>query len=114
MTTYLLKRTLILFLTLLLVSIVIFAVLMVIPGDPAQIILGIHAPPETLQTVRTQLGLDQPVITRYVGYMKNAVGGDLGKSITYDVPINALIFSRLQVTVPLALPPIFFLFLLLL
>ena len=103
MVVYLLKRIFILLLTLLLVSMVIFAVLMVIPGDPAQIILGIHATPETLQTLRTHLGLDQPVITRYAGYMKNAVTGDLGKSITYDVPINALIFSRLQVTVPLAL-----------
>ena len=73
MAAYLLKRIFILVLTLLLVSIVIFAVLMVIPGDPAQIILGIHATPETLQTLRTQLGLDQPVITRYVGYMKNVV-----------------------------------------
>jgi peptide/nickel transport system permease protein len=103
MAAYLFKRIAILLVTLLLVSMVIFAVLMVIPGDPAQIILGIHATPETLRTVRTQLGLDQPVITRYIRYMKKAVTGDLGKSITYEVPINSLILSRLQVTVPLAI-----------
>ena len=88
--------------TLILVSIVIFAVLMVIPSDPAQIILGIHATPETLQALRHQLGLDRPVMLQYLGYMKNLLMGDLGRSITYDVPISSLIFSRLQVTVPLA------------
>jgi peptide/nickel transport system permease protein len=103
MAAYLFKRITILLVTLLLVSMVIFAVLMVIPGDPAQIILGIHATPETLRTVRTQLGLDQPVVSQYVSYMKKVVTGDLGKSITYEVPINSLIFSRLQVTVPLAI-----------
>ena len=102
MTAYLIKRTFILFLTLVLVSITIFAVLMVIPGDPAQIILGIHATPETLQTLRHQLGLDRPVVIQYLSYMKNLAMGDMGRSITYDVPIRSLIFSRLQVTVPLA------------
>lgn len=103
MATYLIKRTLILIVTLLLVSIVIFGVLMVIPGDPAQIILGIHATPETLQTLRHQLGLDRPVILQYLSYMKKLALGDLGHSITYDVPIRSLIFSRLQVTIPLAI-----------
>ncbi len=102
MATYLLKKFFILLLTLIIVSIVIFAVLMVIPSDPAQIILGIHATPETLQALRHQLGLDRPVTVQYLGYMKNLVMGDLGRSITYDVPISSLIFSRLQVTVPLA------------
>jgi peptide/nickel transport system permease protein len=102
MITYLLKRTLILFLTLLLVSIAIFAVLMVIPGDPAQIILGINATPETLRNLRQQMGLDRPVILQYLRYMKNLAIGDLGRSITYDVSVTLLILSRLQVTIPLA------------
>ena len=88
MTAYLLKRIIVLLLTLLIVSITIFAVLMVIPGDPAQIILGIHATPETLQELRHKLGLDQPVVFQYFSYMKNLVMGDLGRSITYDVPIR--------------------------
>jgi peptide/nickel transport system permease protein len=108
MIAYLFKRTLIFLLTLILVSIVIFAVLMVIPSDPAQIILGIHATPETLQTLRHQLGLDRPVVIRYLDYMKNLVMGDFGRSITYDIPIRSLIISRLQVTVPLALLSMFF------
>ena len=101
MGTYLLKRFFILLVTLILVSMVIFAVLMVIPSDPAQIILGIHATPETLQAVRHKLGLDRPVVTQYLGYIKNVAMGDLGRSITYDVSISSLIFSRLQVTIPL-------------
>jgi len=94
--------------TLLLVSIAIFAVLMVIPGDPAQIILGIHATPETLRNLRHQMGLDRPVIIQYLHYMKNLALGDLGRSITYDVPIHSLILSRLQVTIPLAILSLIF------
>ena len=100
---YLLKRFFILLLTLILVSIAVFAVLLVIPSDPAQIILGIHATPETLQALRHKLGLDRPVLIQYLSYMKNLAVGDLGHSITYDVPIRSLIFSRLPVTVPLAI-----------
>jgi len=103
MGAYLLKRIFILLVTLLLVSVVVFAVLMVIPSDPAQIVLGIHATPETLQTLRHKMGLDRPVIVQYLNYIKNVILGDLGRSITYDVPISSLIFSRLQVTVPLAI-----------
>ena len=103
MTAYLFKRIIILLLTLVIVSITIFAVLMVIPGDPAQIILGIHATPETLQELRHKLRLDRPVVLQYLSYMKNLAMGDLGRSITYDVPIHSLILSRLQVTIPLAI-----------
>jgi peptide/nickel transport system permease protein len=103
MAAYLLKRVLILLLTLILVSIVIFAVLLVIPSDPAQIILGLHATPETLQTLRHQLGLDRPFVLRYLSYLKNLTMGELGRSITYDIPIRSLIFSRLQVTIPLTI-----------
>ena len=102
MGAYLIKRLFILLVTLLLVSVAIFAVLMVIPSDPAQIVLGIHATPETLQALRHKMGLDRPVIVQYLTYIKNIVMGDLGRSITYDVSISSLIFSRLQVTVPLA------------
>jgi len=103
MGAYLLKKIFILLVTLLLVSAVIFAVLMVIPSDPAQIVLGIHATPETLQVLRHKMGLDRPVIVQYLSTIKNMITGDFGRSITYDVPISSLIFSRLQVTVPLAI-----------
>jgi len=108
MAAYLFKRIIILFFTLLLASIAIFAVLMVIPGDPAQIILGIHATPETLHALRHQLGLDRPRAIQYLNYMKNLGIGDMGQSIHYDVPVRSLILSRLQVTIPLAILSIMF------
>lgn len=108
MALFLIKRCVTLLVTLILVSIVIFAILMVIPGDPAQIILGIHATPESLQNLRRQLGLDQPIAIQYLNYMKGFFTGDLGRSITYEVSVTSLILQRLQVTIPLAILSILF------
>ncbi|MDI6753202.1 MAG: ABC transporter permease [Thermodesulfobacteriota bacterium] len=102
------KRILILIATLLLVSGMIFLVLKVIPGDPAQIILGVQATPENLTELRHKLGLDQPLTVQYWNWLSALVRGDFGRSITYDVPISALIVSRLTVTIPLAILSIFF------
>jgi peptide/nickel transport system permease protein len=105
---YFLKRVIILLATLFLVSGAIFVVLQVIPGDPAQIILGIKASPETLRDLRHKLGLDLPLPVQYMNWIGGVIRGDLGRSITYDVPITSLIISRLQVTIPLALLSILF------
>jgi len=102
------KRILILIATLLLVSGMIFIVLQVIPGDPAQIILGIQATPENLQELRHKLGLDQPLAIQYWNWLSALIRGDFGRSITYEISISTLIASRLQVTVPLAILSIFF------
>ncbi len=102
------KRILILIATLFLVSGVVFIVLRVIPGDPAQIILGIQATPETLQELRHKLGLDLPLIIQYGTWLGGLLRGDFGQSIAYDVPISALILSRMEVTVPLAILSILF------
>lgn len=103
MVSFVLKRILILIGTLFLVSGVIFVVIRVIPGDPAQIILGIQATPESLQELRHKLGLDLPWSIQYWNWIRRACLGDLGRSIAYDMPIAALIGSRLEVTIPLAL-----------
>ncbi len=108
MSAYFLKRVIILLATLFLVSGAIFVVLQVIPGDPAQIILGIKASPETLRDLRHKLGLDLPLPVQYMNWIGGVIRGDLGRSITYDVPITSLIISRLQVTIPLALLSILF------
>jgi peptide/nickel transport system permease protein len=108
MAHYILRRVVILLITLLLVSFAIFSVLMVIPGDPAQIILGVHATPDTLNALRHKMGLDRPAILQYFSYIKTVMSGDLGRSITYDVPIRSLILSRLQVTLPLAVLSLIF------
>ena len=108
MFAYFLKRVIILLATLFLVSGAIFVVLQVLPGDPAQIILGIKATPETLRDLRHKLGLDLPLPVQYLNWIGGVIRGDLGRSITYDVPITSLIISRLQVTIPLALLSILF------
>jgi len=103
MTRFVLKKLVILLLLLSMVSMAVFSVLFVLPGDPAQIILGINATPETLANLRAELGLDQPFMTQYATWITNLVSGRGNRSINYDMPVYDLILSRLAVTGPLAL-----------
>jgi peptide/nickel transport system permease protein len=89
--------------TLLVVSLVIFAVMDLLPGDPASIMLGTSASPETLTALRHELGLDQPLLFRYGQWLAGVFSGNLGQSYTYGVPVAGLIIERLAVTLPLAL-----------
>jgi len=90
-------------LTLLFVSLLVFMVVRVLPGDPALIMLGIEASPDAVAKLREGLGLNRPVPVQYVEWAGRAVLGDLGRSIQYDVPVAGLIVSRLAVTLPLTL-----------
>jgi peptide/nickel transport system permease protein len=92
-----------LILTLAAVSFLIFAVMDLLPGDPASIMLGTSATPETLAALRHELGLDQPLLLRYGRWVAGVFSGDLGQSYTYGVPVAGLILERLAVTLPLAL-----------
>lgn len=92
-----------LFVTLLVVSLLIFTVMDLLPGDPATIMLGTSATPETLAALRTQMGLDQPLPVRYLAWLAGVFQGDLGQSYTYGVPVAGLMAERLWVTLPLAL-----------
>ena len=103
MSKYLIKKILTLGILLFLVSLVVFAVLFVLPGDPAQIILGINATPETLANLRSELGLDQPFWAQYGDWISQSLSGIGSRSIHYDVPVFDLIISRLAVTGPLAI-----------
>ncbi|MDE1992051.1 MAG: ABC transporter permease [Rhizobiaceae bacterium] len=96
------RRIVGLVLTLLTVSLLIFAVMAMLPGDPASITLGTSATPETLAALRHEMGLDQSLIVRYGQWLGGALTGDLGKSYTYGVPVAGLILERLSVTLPLA------------
>jgi peptide/nickel transport system permease protein len=89
--------------TLLLVSVLVFLVVRVLPGDPALLIVGAEAPPEAAARLREAMGLDRPLLVQYVEWIGRAARGDLGVSIQYDLPVARLIGSRLAVTVPLAL-----------
>jgi len=88
--------------SLLAVSFIIFAVMAAVPGDPAEIMLGTSAAPDTLAALRQQLGLDQPFLLRYGDWLAGLVRGDLGLSYTYSTPVAVLIGERLAVTLPLA------------
>ena len=103
MLAFLLRRLLAFLATLVAASLVVFVVLEVLPGDPAQVMLGIDAEPETLEALRKQLGLDRSAPERYFAWVGGLVRGDLGVSYTYSVPVAELVGERLVVTVPLAL-----------
>jgi peptide/nickel transport system permease protein len=95
-------RALSLGLTLLAVSAAVFFVLDILPGDPASVMLGTNARPDTLAALRAELGLDQPALWRYLGWIAGMLHGDLGRSITYAMPVGPLVAERLAVTLPLA------------
>ncbi|NTJ44367.1 ABC transporter permease [Agrobacterium larrymoorei] len=100
MTALISKRLLSLIATLLVVS---FLIMGLLPGDPAAIMLGTSASPDTLAALQKQMGLDQPLLLRYIGWLTGVVSGNLGQSYTYGVPVMGLILERLSVTLPLAM-----------
>lgn len=103
MLTFLARRLFGLVVTLLAVSLVVFCVLEVLPGDVAAVILGTEAREDTLAALREQLGLDRPAYIRYASWIGGLAVGDLGVSHTYSVPVAELIGERIAVTAPLAL-----------
>ncbi len=103
MLSFFARRFFSLIITLWLVSVLIFAVLQIIPGDPAMVVLGLQANPETLAKVREQMGLNDPPLTRYMGWLTGAFTGNFGESLNYSVPVWDLIAQRLVVTGPLTL-----------
>ena len=102
MLSYAAKRALIAILTLLAASLVVFAVLEIVPGDPARLMLGMNATEDAVLTLQEQMGLNQPLIIRYVSWIAGLLTGDLGKSYTYSVPVFDLIRERVAVSLPLA------------
>jgi peptide/nickel transport system permease protein len=102
MLRYSLKRLLSLCLSLLVASIVIFAVIEVAPGDPAAFMLGLNAQPDTVAALRTELGLDVPKFQRYLDWVVGMLRGDFGTSYTYRTPVAEMIGDRLWVSLPLA------------
>lgn len=89
--------------SLVLASLIVFAALQVLPGDPAQVILGTGAQLDTLNALREQLGLNDPLAVRYLSWVGHMLMGDLQTSYTYGVPVLQLIADRLAVSGPLAL-----------
>jgi peptide/nickel transport system permease protein len=89
-------------LTVLVVSVLVFAGTEILPGDVATAILGQHARPETLQALRDSLGLDQPAYIRYFQWLHSLFTGDLGNSLANGRKISELIMGRFSNTIMLA------------
>ena len=97
------SRLISLILSLIAASLVVFAVIEVIPGDPAAYMLGMNASEETLAALRAELGLTGSLPARYLSWVGGLLTGDFGTSYTYRVPVSELVAARLKVSVPLAL-----------
>src|SRR5260370_40630707 len=98
-----LQRVALLLATLLCASVIVFAVMEILPGDAAQAMLGPTATPETVAALSHKLGLDQPAPLRYLHWISGAVRGDFGLSYAYGSPIGPLIAASLAVSAPLAI-----------
>jgi peptide/nickel transport system permease protein/oligopeptide transport system permease protein len=88
--------------TLLGVSLVVFLLLHLLPGDPARIIAGLLASEEDVAHLRTELGLDQPLVLQYLNFLGNLLHGDLGHSVRTRQPVLDEVLARLPATIQLA------------
>ena len=103
MIRYIARRLVSLVLTLVVASLVIFLVLEVVPGDPASVMLGVNAQPDTINALREELGLNVSKPVRYVNWVIGMLTGDFGTSYTYRTPIKDMIADRMAISFPLAI-----------
>lgn len=97
------RRLLLLLPTLFGVSLVVFLLLRLIPGDPAKVIMGLRATPEGLAAITRDLGLDLPLHEQYLRWLGAVLSGDFGRDYRSNVPVNQLLATRLPVTLELTL-----------
>lgn len=102
MSQFIIRRTLLVIPVLLGVSIVVFGIMHLSPGDPARIMLGAGASQEDVDRVRQEFGLDQPIYVQYFNWMSDVVRGDMGRSISLHRPVLGEVLTRFQNTVLLA------------
>lgn len=97
-----LKRFLLLILTVLLVTLLAFTAFTIIPGDPTDTILGLNATPEQVMALRAQLELDDPIWKRYIHWLTGFLKGDMGVSYNFDMPVAVLLKGLITPTLTLA------------
>ena len=102
MTSYLVKRLLSVLPTLLLVSMLIFGLQQLLPGDPAKVLAGEEQDPNVVAYLTAKLHLDEPLPVRYGYWIAGVVQGDLGESVRTQLPVLSLILQKLPVTAELA------------
>ncbi len=103
MSVFVTKRLLMGLATLLVASAVVFAIMEVLPGDPALLMLGMNASPDAVEALRQQMGLNDSLLVRYVSWIGGLMVGDFGRSVTYSTAVIDLIAERAVVSLPLAL-----------
>lgn len=102
MLTFTVRRLALAIPTVIAVVTIIFLVMQVLPGDPAIVILGNNASKEALQSLRTRLGLNRPLWSRYLDYIKGVFTGDLGRSLVNNQPVASQIINAFPFTASLA------------
>ncbi len=102
MAGYLVRRVLQMILALLGVSIVVFALIHLVPGDPVRVALGTRFDQDLYDMLRERAGLDRPIVEQYFSWLANALTGDLGLSFRNSQPVTTLVLQRLPATITLA------------
>ena len=102
MLRYLIRRLLLTVPVLLGVATLVFSLIHLVPGDPAQAMLGDGASPQDIAELRKNLGLDEPLLDQYVTFLRHAITGDLGRSFRTGQPVTAMIVERIPATAELA------------
>lgn len=103
MLSYILKRILSLIPVLLVVSIVIFSIVHLTPGDPARVTLGPEASPDQVAALREQMGLNRPIVVQYLSWLSGVARGDFGDSIFMKMPVTQAIANHAAPTLSLAI-----------
>lgn len=107
MLRYLIKRLLLLVPVLFGISIIVFIIMALIPGDPAKAILGSYATPQNLAQLRAEMGLNHSLVQRYLIWIGNLLHGDFGHSYSLDRPVTAVVMDHLGPTMLLAVSALF-------
>lgn len=99
MIAFIIRRLLQTVIVLFMVSLIVFSILQVLPGDPARTLLGPEASPEQVEQIREELGLNRSLPIQYFTWVRNAIQGDLGKSIAFRVDVTGIIGEHLPKTI---------------
>jgi peptide/nickel transport system permease protein len=103
MIAYIFRRLLLTIPTLLLVSAIVFGLIRLIPGDPAEVMMGPDADPASIASLHHQMGLDEPLPVQFLAWAGRVLHGDLGTSIATGEPVVRLIVTRFQLTAAIVL-----------
>ncbi|HBC31882.1 MAG TPA: glutathione ABC transporter permease GsiC [Clostridiales bacterium] len=101
MLKYIIKKLLLMIPVLLGLTIIVFLILHLAPGDPVHKVVGPNATPEVYENVKRSMGLDRPLIIQYFDYLGNLLKGDLGSSILQHRPVADIVMERFPITIGL-------------